>query len=57
MLIDILIVSTQLSIKGANLYCRIAQIEKEIGHGLLEEIIEVAEYELKLAHELYEAKV
>ncbi|OQE31540.1 hypothetical protein PENSTE_c001G03275 [Penicillium steckii] len=36
---------------------QVSQIEKEIGHGLLEEIIEVAQGELKLAHELHEAKV
>ncbi|KAJ5974213.1 NADH-ubiquinone oxidoreductase 29.9 kDa subunit [Penicillium waksmanii] len=36
---------------------QISQIEKEIGHGLLEEIIEVAQAELKLASELHEAKV
>lgn len=43
--------------RDANARYRISQIEKEIGHGLLEEIIEVAQAELKLAQELHEAKV
>lgn len=41
----------------ANAYHRVSEIEKEIGHGLIEEIAEVASAELKLVDELREAKV
>lgn len=38
-------------------FLRISQIEQKIGAGLIEEIIQVAEAELKLTDELYKAKV
>lgn len=39
------------------LISRVSQIEQKIGAGLIEEIIQVAEAELKLTDELYKAKV
>ncbi|KAJ5112467.1 NADH-ubiquinone oxidoreductase 29.9 kDa subunit [Penicillium argentinense] len=36
---------------------QVAQIEKEIGHGLLEEVIEVAKAELQLVDQMHDAKV
>lgn len=36
---------------------RISDIEKKIGYGLIEEVIQVAEGELKLVDEMYRSKV
>jgi hypothetical protein len=36
---------------------RVAEIEKQIGAGLIEEVIQVAETELKLVDEMYKSKV
>lgn len=38
-------------------FLRVSDIEQKIGAGLIEEIIQVAEAELKLTDELYKAKV
>jgi hypothetical protein len=44
-------------IRELNPFPRISQIEQKIGAGLIEEVIQVAEAELKLTDELYKAKV
>lgn len=36
---------------------RVSEIEKQIGAGLIEEVIQVAEGELKLVQEMYKSKV
>jgi len=36
---------------------RISQIEQQIGAGLIEEVIQAAEAEVKLIDELYQSKV
>jgi hypothetical protein len=41
----------------ANLWSRISHVEQQIGAGLIEEVIQVAEAELKLVDELAKAKV
>jgi hypothetical protein len=41
----------------ANMHGRIAEIEEKIGAGLIEEVIEVANGELKLARTMAEHKV
>lgn len=43
--------------QGTNVWNRISQVEQQIGAGLIEEVIQVAEAELKLVDELAEAKV
>jgi NADH dehydrogenase (ubiquinone) 1 alpha subcomplex subunit 5 len=40
-----------------NCWCRISHVEQQIGAGLIEEVIQVAEAELKLVDELAKAKV
>ncbi len=37
-------------------YFRVSEIEKQIGAGLIEEVIQVAEGELKLVDALYKSK-
>lgn len=41
----------------ALIYNRISEVEQKIGAGLIEEVIQVAEAELKLVDELAKAKV
>lgn len=40
----------------ADIYHRISAIENKIAAGLIEEVIEVAEGELKLVHEMLKSK-
>lgn len=49
--------SDKASQQNANLLRRISHVEQQIGAGLIEEVIQVAEAELKLVHELAKAKV
>lgn len=46
-----------ISQQNTNLLPRISHVEQQIGAGLIEEIIQVAEAELKLVDELAKAKV
>jgi NADH dehydrogenase (ubiquinone) 1 alpha subcomplex subunit 5 len=47
----------QQSIDGANLGSRVHKLEQQIGAGLIEEIIEVAEGELQLIDTMEKSKV
>jgi len=38
------------------LYTRVSEIEKQIGAGLIEEVIQVAEGELKLVDHMYKSE-